>query len=108
MDVQWLKERWSAWVAGVGLWAALAVGATVYANQKGLDAWQQIVTWDEWAVALGLIVRFLIPIFRKSEVVDRRGRRFIGWLGDMTWALAVVFALDLASRAFLGLGWDPF
>ncbi|HWH69233.1 MAG TPA: hypothetical protein VNT26_07595 [Candidatus Sulfotelmatobacter sp.] len=104
----WLKERWPALTAGLLLWVLLAAGATLYASQQGGDVWQQIVTWDEWAVALGLLVRFLIPIFRKSEVVDKRGRRVIGWLGDMTWALAVVFALDLLARAVLGLGWEPF
>lgn len=108
MDAQWLKERWPVWAAGVLLWVLLAAGATIYATTNSLNVWEQIVTWDEWAVAIGLLIRFLVPIFRRSEVVSRRGQWFVGLMGDMTWALAVVFLLDLLTRAVLGLGYEPF
>ncbi|HWI50949.1 MAG TPA: hypothetical protein VNT01_02245 [Symbiobacteriaceae bacterium] len=108
MNVQWLRERWPAWAAGVVAWLAVAAGAAVYAGRSGAPIWPVAVTWAEWLVALGLLARLVVPIFRKSEVVSRQGRRVVGWLGDMTWALLVLFLLDLATRALLGLGWEPF
>lgn len=104
----WMRERWLAWAAGVLLWIAVAGAATAYSRSHGLNAWQQVVTWDEWLVAVGLLPRVLIPIFQKNEMKDPAARRVVGWVGDFSWALLVVFLLDLIARAVLGLGWEPF
>jgi hypothetical protein len=106
--VDWLKQRWSAWAAGVLAWVVLALGAAAYAGANGLHAWKLIVTWDEWVVAMGLFIRFLVPIFRRSEMVNTSARRIVGWAGEATWALFVILVLDLVARAVLGLGWQPF
>ena len=106
--IQWFRRRWIALAAGVLLWGAVAVAAILYANRLGLSPWHRVVTWDEWLVALGLLVRIAVPIFRKSEMKDERAQRVVGWVGEFTGALLVVFALDLMTRALLGLGWEPF
>ncbi|HYF93567.1 MAG TPA: hypothetical protein VD969_15240 [Symbiobacteriaceae bacterium] len=92
----WLRERWLALAAGVLLWGAVALAATLYANQRDISPWHRVVTWDEWLVAIGLLVCIVVP------------RRLAGWMGMLPWALLVVFALDLLTRAVLGLGWVPF
>lgn len=106
--VDWVKDRWPAWAAGVLAWVLLALGAAAYATSNGLDAWKLVVTWDEWVVAVGLIPRVLVPIFRKSEVADPTARRVVAWFGEFTWVLFVILVLDLVARAVLGLGWEPF
>jgi hypothetical protein len=106
--VGWVKERWMAWAAGVLAWVLLALGASAYATSTGLDPWRLTVTWDEWVVAIGLLPRLIVPIFRKSEMVDPVARRAVAWVGEFTWVLFVIFILDLVARAVLGLGWEPF
>ncbi|MDF2629771.1 MAG: hypothetical protein K0R39_3602 [Symbiobacteriaceae bacterium] len=106
--VNWLEERWPAWVAGVLAWVLLALGAAAYASAKGLDTWKLIVTWDEWVVAIGLLPRLAVPIFRKSEMADATARRVVSWAGEFTWVLFVILVLDLVVRATFGLGWEPF
>jgi len=108
---QYWAGRWLILVGGVVLWGLLAAGAALFATMKGLPVWPVIVTWDEWVAALVTLPMFVMAalgIFTPEEFKGRRTRAVMRALYLVSPAVAVVFVLDLISRAVLGLGWQPF
>lgn len=110
--VKWLRDHRVAWIGGAGLWLLLAAIAVPYAIWRGNPVWRQVVTLDEWAVAIGLLIwmfRNFIPVPEAVGIAERpRVIRTIWWFREITWALGFVFLLDLLTRAVLGLGLQAF
>ncbi len=107
----WIRRRTGEMVAGVVLWLALATAGAGSANATGLPVWETIVTWDEWAVSLLLLPQglfWLIAIVRREDVANPFVRRLVSGARALAWSALPLFALDLLTRAVLGLGWKPF
>lgn len=98
-------------LVGAGLWVVVFAGAYVYAGNHGLPLWPTVVTWDEWAVSVGLIpagFAALLGIIRTDDLKNRTGRRLVALAQRLALPLLVTFGLDLLTRAVMGLGWKPF
>jgi hypothetical protein len=110
--VMWLRDHRKAWAVGAGLWVVIAAAAVPYALWRGRPVWPQVVTLDEWVVAIGLLMwvfRSFIPAPETVNIAERH--KVVGllwWMKELTWALGFVFVLDLLTRAVLGLGLKAF
>lgn len=105
----WFRSYRLVWMLGPVVWALLALAGLIHARLAGLPVWEVIVTWHEWFAAL-LWLPLLATIGTTIRGYARgRDRSDRPPLVSMGYLLAlIVFALDLAVRAILGLGWDPF
>lgn len=114
-----MQERWCAvkhigarvptvWrrslLAGLAAFAVLAACGALHAQFAGQPAPPMVVTWCEWFAALVLLPYvFTLGAFGRWGQERAHGAVILGWRVAL-----VVFALDLALRAALGLGLSPF